>query len=162
MREPLILKNPRPADIVEALVSNEEVLIEGKQLKIVTPKDVLRSVAKPGETAYVQITGLDEDDTELAEKTHQEARLVLKRMSRVSELQPLKIVFEKHSHGGRTKYSVNAQLPTQLGTFVSTKSYGWNGVTAMQKSLKNLEVEIMRKFEKIRTQRRKGRTRGKR
>jgi len=122
---------------------------------------VLRMLVKPRKFAYVQITGLDKNDAEHAEKTQKEAEIMLKKISRATEIQPLKIMVERHKkEGGKTKYSVSAQLPTQLGTFISTKAYGWNYVTVMQQSLKNLEREFFKKFEKQRTQKKRGRMKG--
>ena len=162
MREPVVLKaNAKNEQILEKLRQHEEVLIENGSLKIITPKDVLRMLVKPRKFAYVQITGLDKNDAEHAEKTQKEAEIMLKKISRATEIQPLKIMVERHKkEGGKTKYSVSAQLPTQLGTFISTKAYGWNYVTVMQQSLKNLEREFFRKFEKQRTQKKRGRMKG--
>ncbi len=163
MKEPVLLKAAATKEqILDKLRQNEEVLIENGSLKIVTPKDILRMLVKPRKFAYVQITGLDKNDAEHAEKTQKEAGIMLKKISRATEIQPLKIMVEKHKKGGsaKTKYSVSAQLPTQLGTFISTKAYGWNYVTVMQQSLKNLEREFFKKFEKQRTQKKKGRGKG--
>ncbi len=163
MREPVLLKAGAKKDqILEKLRQDEEVLIENGSLKIITPKDVLRTLVKPRKMVYVQITGLDKNDADYADKTHKEAELTLKKISRATEVQPLKIMVEKHKKEGsnKTKYSVSAQLPTQLGTFISTKAYGWKYVTVMQQSLKNIEREFFKKFEKQITQKKKGRMKG--
>lgn len=157
MREPAVLKSTaKQEQILEVLRQHEEVLIENGALKIVTPKDVLRLLVKPRKLTYVQITGLDKEDAALAEKTHKEAEMTLKKIFRVSEVQPMKITVEKHGKkGGKIKYSVSVQLPTQFGTFISTKAYGWNYFTVVQQSLKNLEREFFKKYEKLRTQKKK-------
>lgn len=153
MRPASVLKaGSSAADILEKLMEDEEVLIQNGSLKIITPKDVLRTIHTPRKSAYVQITGLDDDDSELAEKMHKESEMVLKRIYRVSEVQPMKIMIERHAKGGKTKYSISVQLPTQLGTFVSTKSYGWNALAVAQHALKSIEREFFKKHGRMKAQ----------
>lgn len=157
MREPVILSPDASLNaVLEKLRTGEEVLVQNSSLHIVTPKDVLRLVVKPKKLAYLQITGLD-DDALAAAKIHQAASATLRRISSVTEAQPMKIVVEttRHSEKGKTQYFVHVQLPTQIGTFVSTKSKGWNLATVAQQSMNNLEREFWKKYEQT-TQR--GRT----
>lgn len=157
MKSPSIIKpGAKIGEIIRKIIENGEVIVEESPLKIITPKDILRNIINPKKMAYVQITGI-EDDIELAEKIHGESEITLKKISKVSEVQPMKIHVKKHQKDGtKIKYSAKIQLPTQLGTFVSTKSHGWNALAVVQHALKSLEREFFGKYGKAQAMRKRG------
>ncbi|MBI2971214.1 MAG: CBS domain-containing protein [Candidatus Aenigmarchaeota archaeon] len=151
MREPCLVKpDTQIKEILSLLREHDEVVVQNGMLGIVTPKDILRMLVKPKKLAYLQITGLKDESPLDVYKIHQAASETIRRISHVTEIQPMKITVERIQHGGKTQYSVHVQLPTQLGTFISTKAKGWELVTATQESMNNLEREFCKKHDKVR------------
>ncbi|MBI4895585.1 MAG: CBS domain-containing protein [Candidatus Aenigmarchaeota archaeon] len=165
MKEVSFLRKPTKADkVIDVLTSDEQVFIVNGQVDIITPKDVLRLLLKPKKTTYFQISGLEDEDSMTVAKLHSIIEKTIKPISKVTEIQPLHMFIEHHQKlGGKTKYSIRAQLPTQIGTFVVTKVWGYNILTAMQEAMNNLDKEFWKKHEKLRSKDRdsKRATRGK-
>ncbi len=151
MREPKVVDaGTKITEILSALKESEEVLVQNGFLGIITPKDLLRLIVKPKKLAYLQITGLEDEPSLDVYKIHQAASETIRRISHVTQIQPMKITIERTQHGGKIQYSVHVQLPTQLGTFVSTHAKGWELVTVAQTAMNNLEREFWKKHDKVR------------
>ena len=163
MREPVVLKgDSKVNDVIKLLQDKEEVLIENSVLGIITPKDILRLTIKPKRLSYVQITGAEDESPLAIEKIHQAASELIQSLSKNIELQSMKIHIKKHRKlGPKTRYSVHIELPTSIGVFVSTKTYGLGKSysdlpTLAQKAMHDLERGIRKKIQKMgRTDRRK-------
>lgn len=166
MKEPSFLRRPTRADkVIDILTSDEQVFIVNGEVNIITPKDVLRLLIKPKKTAYFQISGLEDEDSMTVAKIHKIIENTIKPISKVNEIQSLHMFIEHHRKQGdsKTKYSIKAQLPTQLGMIIVSKVWGYNLITAVQEAMNNLDREFWKKHEKIRSKDRdsKRATRGK-
>jgi len=144
--------------VVELLKKNDEVLVENGVYGIITPKDVLRKLAKPKKSILFQIVGLDEDeDNEMVAKIQTIVSTFIKSISKNIEVQPMKVHIKKIKKlGVKTNYSVNLELPTSAGLFVCNKSHGKKDksyddlITVLQHSVDDLERQIRRKLEEFR------------
>jgi CBS domain-containing protein len=155
MTEPIIMKEGYNINaVIKLLQDHEEVLVENGILGIITPKNILRLTVKPKRFSYVQITGAEDEDSMTIEKIQQSASELIQRLSKSTELQPMKIHIKKHKTlGPKTKYSMHIELPTAAGVFVSTKTHGLGRsysdlATIAQKAMHNLEREIRTKLQK--------------
>lgn len=149
MRAPKIVQpDISVSEVLSLLHKHEEVVVENGSLGVITPKDVLRLLARPKKLGYLQITGLKDESSLDVYKVHQVASVALRRISAVTEVQPLKIILERtHKQGRKEWYEVRAQLPTQLGTFVSTNAQGWDFASVAQDAMDNLEREFWKKYD---------------
>ncbi|MEM7813511.1 MAG: CBS domain-containing protein [Candidatus Aenigmatarchaeota archaeon] len=147
-------------EAITLLQSNEEVLVklDGDSVGIITPKDVLRAFVSGRSVALVQIVGLDREDPLLdVARIQQKATQIVRHLSKSAELQPMKIYIKRHKKQGlKTKYSVKAELPTSLGTFIANREHGKDDksfgqlTTIVQRALDDLEREIRKAQEKFR------------
>jgi len=151
MKDATFLKSPVKAKkVIDSLKRSEEVFIINGGVKIITPKDVLKLVGRPKKTAYFQISGLEDEDALTVAKIHKIIENTIKPISRTNEIQSLHMYIEHHNkHGGKTKYSIKAQLPTQIGMIIVSKVWGYNIITALQEAMNNLEREFWKRYEKL-------------
>lgn len=150
MRKPIVIKRDvKIENVISLLKDNEEVLIENGILGIITPKDILRLLIKPKRKTYVQITGLEDESSVEIAKIHKTIEETLKRIALVSEIQPMSVYVEHHRKLGKTKFSIRAKLPTQIGTFVVSRVWGWNLFTVIQEAMNNLERKFWKTYDKI-------------
>ncbi len=149
MRKPVLVRgDDKLSKVVSLLEKNEEVFVENGTLGIITPKDIMRTLLKPKETTYFQISGLGDEDSMTVAKMHKIIGDSLKKIAKAVQIQPLHIFVEYHKKQGiKTKYSIKLQLPTQLGTFIVTKVWGYNLITATQEAIDNLERQFWKKYE---------------
>ncbi|MBI5061823.1 MAG: CBS domain-containing protein [Candidatus Aenigmarchaeota archaeon] len=151
MRQPVVMqKTDGMAKALSLLKSNEEVLVENGSLGIITPKDVLKLLHAEKKQAYYQIAGLDDiDDFDVA-KIQQACDETIKKLAKMAQLQSMNAKIKTIKQGGgKAQYEIHAQLPTNIGTFVVSRVTNRNVVTAVQEAMKNLEREIIKKYEKI-------------
>ena len=150
MKEPTSLRQPVTAKkVTDLLKKNEQVFILNGNIKIITPKDVLKLIHTPKKMAYFQITGLEDEDAMTVAKIHKIIENAIRPIGKVNEIQSLKLYIEHHTKGGKTKYSIKVQLPTQLGVIVVSKVWNYNLITAMQEAMSNLDREFWKKHEKL-------------
>jgi len=138
-------------DVIEGLKHNEGVIIGNGDVCIVTPKDILELfVTKPKKGIYVQITGLHNEDTELAALLDKETDTFVKKMGKfMNNIEYLFIHVERmHKAGKNIKYSVRTRFSTPIGLFVS-HAWGWNALNIAQEAINKLEDEVTKKHEKL-------------
>ena len=162
MRKPVIINNDVNAkNIINLLLENEEVLVKNGIVGIVTPKDILKLVAKPSKTEDVQIIGIEDENPVAIDKIRKSASLLISSLSKSVRLQPMKIHIKKHKKvGPKKKYSIHLELPTSAGVFISTKTHDSGKdysdlPTLAQKAIDKLEKEVRKKIQKQRTGKRK-------
>ncbi|MBI4163183.1 MAG: CBS domain-containing protein, partial [Candidatus Aenigmarchaeota archaeon] len=155
MSNPYMAEANTPIDkLKDTLSKSEEVFIQNGSIRIITPKDLLELIIekKPKRGAYVQITNLGEEPISVTAKVDKITDTFIKKIS--SMLQNVEFLFihiERHQkQGKKIKYSVRSRFSTNLGLFVS-HSWGWDLVSTMQDALNNLEREITKKHDILRT-----------
>ena len=151
MRDAASVRKPvRARKVLDMLKKNEEVFIINGDVKIVTPKDVLKLLIKPKKTEYIQISGLEDEDAMTVATLHKIIENTIKPISKVNEIQSLHMFIEHHKkQGNKIKYSIKAQLPTQRGTIIVSKVWGYNLITAMQEAMNNMERDFWKRHEKL-------------
>ncbi len=128
------------------------ILSDGKIIGAVTFTSVLRNLQQTQKKGvYVQIVGLDKEESGFRNKVDQDIEKTVKKLGRIKErLRRLTVYVKKHDTGGkRTKYSVRTRLETAKDVVVS-KDWSWNFVEALESSLEKLEREVINKWEKAR------------
>ncbi|MFH0837547.1 MAG: CBS domain-containing protein [Candidatus Aenigmatarchaeota archaeon] len=147
----IVKKTAKAREIISLLKKHEEVFVVNGDIRIITPKDVLKLLPRPKKGFYFQIAGLEDEDAMTVAKLHKIIEDTIKPIAKANEIQPLHMYIEHHGKGGKIKYSIRAQLPTQIGTFVVSKVWGYNIITAMQEAMNNLDREFWKSYDKIRS-----------
>lgn len=152
-------RDARVGDVINLLKNQEGVVIEGEDVCIITPKDVLEMfVSVPKKGVYVQVTGLHKEGKEFVALLDKETDSFVQKMGKiVDNLEYLFIHIERMTKGGKKiKYSIRTRFKTPFGLFVS-HAWGWNPINVAQEAMDKLEREVMKKYEKLRE---RGRPRG--
>ena len=96
----------------------------------------------------MNISNLDEDAI-TNEKVKTKFADLLNKVSKIDD-SVLDVNIEKHhTSGGKIKFSIKAKLKTSKGLFLAHK-WGWNIHEAVEESVKALEREMKKKYEKER------------
>ena len=120
---------------------------------IISQRDVIEAVMRESkqEGVFVQITGLDIEDSEPYMTIYDMVEDFLGKINRFKEFKPQLLVFhveEHHISGKEIKYSVRARLTTDKKLFYA-KSYDWNLYSAFHDVLEILERNVKKEREKL-------------
>ncbi len=120
---------------------------------IISQRDVIEAVMRESkqEGVFVQITGLDIEDSEPYMTIYDMVEDFLGKINRFREFKPQLLVFhveEHHISGKEIKYSVRARLTTDRKLFYA-KSYDWNLYRAFREVLDILERNVKKEREKL-------------
>ncbi len=118
---------------------------------VVTTRDLLEFYlsAKQKKGAYVQITGLGNEDPLTAATAD---RMLRDSVQKISSFLPVQFLFmhvKKYEKGGRTKYSIRCRLMTDKGVFIS-RAMGWDLRDAEGQALGELEKIAIKDKERFR------------
>ncbi len=133
----------------ESNISSVIVVDEGRPIGIVTQVDLLEQVAslRSREEAFVQISGLNEDDWWTYEVLYTAIGRGLRRVSSIVRPTILNVHIVTHrSHGDRNKYSIGARLSTENGLYIA-RDFDWDPFMAMQKVMNQIERRIKKEKE---------------
>ncbi len=120
---------------------------------IISQRDVIEAVMREAkqEGVFVQITGLDIEDSEPYLIIYDMVEDFLSKINRFKEFRPQLLVFhveEHHISGKEIKYSVRARLTTDRKLFYA-KSYDWNIYRAFREVLDILERNVKKERDKL-------------
>ena len=120
---------------------------------VISQRDVMESVIRKGKTegVFVQITGLDIEDTEPYMAIYSMVESFLNRINRFKEFKPQMLTFhveEHHVSSDEIKYSVRARFATDRKRFFA-KSYDWNLYRAVRDVIDILERNVKKEREKL-------------
>lgn len=137
------------------------IIVENKKPQgVLAPKDIIEFIAslKQEEGVYLQITGMPDVDSFVKDKMHDTIDKTVQKIGRIYEgLEYLVVHIKEHNKGGKqTKYTIRTRFKTPVGMFVS-KDWDWDLLTALDKSLDNLERQVIEDHEK-KKDRRKGKS----
>ncbi len=145
-------------DAVEKMIefhSSICVVVDKKMLPlgVISQRDVIEAVMRKGKTegVFVQITGLDIEDTEPYFAIYDMVEDFLKKINRFKEFKPQLLTFhveEHHLSGKEVKYSVRARLTTDRKLFFA-KDYDWNIYRAFKNVLETLERNVKKERDKL-------------
>ncbi len=141
-----VKKSSKIKRVIELLQNNEQVILEDGEIGVITPKDVMELfLSKPSKQAYVQVTGMQEEDAAFRdEMDFITTKFVQKMAKSFRDIQGLFVHVEKHGkHGAKPKYSIRTRFITEHGIFVSS-STGWGPLETVQDAFRKLEKEIRR------------------
>ena len=116
----------------------------GKLAGMITPKDVLKLVAKPVEGVHIMLSGMQEEDGFLMSVVNEEIERTVKKLGKMIPLTHLIMRLRKYSEdGGRIKYSIHARLITVEGAFFA-QDYAWDLTEAIKGVLSVFEKEVIK------------------
>ncbi|MFZ3077851.1 MAG: CBS domain-containing protein [Candidatus Aenigmatarchaeota archaeon] len=154
--EPLTAeKKTRLSDIADMMIKYKNtgaVIVENDApIGVVTTRDMLEFYLSKREKkgAYVQITGLGNEDEMVAAAADSMIRDSLQKISSLLPVQFLFLHVKKYDKGGKTKYSVRCRLMTDKGIFIS-RAIGWDLRDAAGQALDEVEKIIIRDKERKR------------
>ncbi len=132
-------------DVIELMQENEisSILIceKRKPLGIITPLDLIELIVRmiKRESLYVQITGLDEEDTDYYDDMYD---LIEKYMKKINKIQRTRLfslhVTQYHDKSLLKEYELRARLSTDKHLFYA-QGKGWNLMLALDEVLDVLD-----------------------
>ncbi|MCJ2520102.1 MAG: CBS domain-containing protein [Candidatus Thermoplasmatota archaeon] len=151
------------ARLMERSNISSVVVVEGREpVGIVTQVDLLEGVAalRTREEAFVQISGLDEDDWWTYEMLYSVIGRGLRRIANIVRPTILNVhVLTHRTRGDRTKYSMGARLSTENGLYVA-RDFDWDPSLAMHKVMDQFERRIKKEKDQMVDSRKHRRSRG--
>ncbi|MGB9636383.1 MAG: CBS domain-containing protein [Thermoplasmata archaeon] len=142
----------------ENRISSVLVAQESKPVGILTAADVVEFVASslPRPSAYIQITGIDEEDHDTIEAIDHTLSKGLKRIGRFLTPRILNIHVASIRRTGEVKhYSVAARLATNGGLLFYSRNSGWDLLECMDTTMRELEKRAKKEKEKLITERKR-------
>ena len=151
----MINKKEKVSKVAALLKSSEHVVAyDMGTVYMVTPKDVLETLQRQNEEGVpVQVTHLNEDPITEAKVN----KILTECSQRIMKLDPaagtMNIYVETHNGtGDKKKYSMRARISTPKGLFVAHK-WGWGDLASVVQDLTDtLEKELLKKYNRDRTQ----------
>jgi len=160
MRNAIIVPGSKAiTDVIDLLRTNEEVIISGEGIKIVTHRDILELFPQAKQNGvHVQITGMQDESIDFKAKMDTTVTDFVKKISRmVNRMEYLVVHIEKmHKQSPKEKYSIRARFKSPEGFFVA-HAWGWKPIDVIQEVFGNLEREVLNKHGKIRSDVKKSR-----
>jgi CBS domain-containing protein len=135
--------------MLEKNVSTLPVLEKDKLVGIVTAYDLIQLLASYGrrDIVYTQITGLEEEDRFSLDIMEKEIQSGLAKTARVTKPMLFTMhVTKYHPNGNTAKYSLNARLFTEHGTFMGSSS-DWSLMKATTELMNVLDERVTKKKE---------------
>ncbi len=140
--------------IVKMMLENKKdtVVVEedGKLLGIITPREILKLVGRDVSGVYVQLSGIQDEDSFIKNVIDSEIKSEVKKLGKITPIDYLTLNVTRHKKSGeRIKYSVKAKLVAHTGLFFS-KDFSWDLTKSISEALKKLEKEVIKKVGKER------------
>jgi CBS domain containing-hemolysin-like protein len=153
--EPIsISKDGKVRDVITMMRENEisSILIidKKKPIGIITPLDLIELIVRiiKRESLYVQITGLDEEDTEYYDDMYY---LIEKYMKKINKIQRTRLfslhVTQYHDKSLVKEYELRARLSTDKHLFYA-QAEGWNLMLALDEILDTLDGLVTKEKDK--------------
>jgi CBS domain-containing protein/ribosome-associated translation inhibitor RaiA len=141
------------AEAIPYLQANEELIVKNGDIGIITPKDVLTVITRKEQKGIpVQLIGLGNEGIEFRAKMDLLLQKTTDKFSKMFDGIEYIIVHTENmqKQGPKKKYSVRVRIKTPFGHFVS-HAWGWKPVDVLQDAFDNIERELMKKYEKLRS-----------
>jgi predicted transcriptional regulator/ribosome-associated translation inhibitor RaiA len=120
---------------------------EGRMVGVITPRDILKTLIRDTQTVSISITGAQQEDPFIRKVMDSDINSLLKKLSRMADIDNFTLHVDRYRQEGRTKYSLKAKLVTRKGVFFSA-DHEWDITKALKGTLEKLEREFMKKREK--------------
>lgn len=144
--------------VVHAMLdkNNDTVVVEedGKLAGMITPREILKLVGAEIAGVYVNIAGIQNEDSFLQDVVDSEIRSAIRKLGKVVHIHYMTINVKKRGTTGksssykiktkRTNYIVRGKLVSNKGAFFAEDS-SWDLTKATQGTLKKLEKEVLKK-----------------
>jgi CBS domain-containing protein/ribosome-associated translation inhibitor RaiA len=140
-----VVKLMEKHDISSIIVTDEQ-----KPIGIVTPPDLIELLLREGERegVYVQITGLEEEDTSVYEDLHHLIQKSMKKIGKVDKPQVLAMHFvQYHDKSDVKEYEIRARLSTQKQMYYATHEE-WDLFKGVDETLESLEKMVMKEKDR--------------
>ncbi|HXZ24278.1 MAG TPA: CBS domain-containing protein [Methanomassiliicoccales archaeon] len=141
--------NDAAALMLEKNVSTLPVVEKSNLVGIVTAYDLIQLIASYGrrDIVYTQITGLEEEDRFSLDIMEKEIQSGLAKTAKVTKPMLFTMhVTKYHPNGNTAKYSLNARLFTEHGTFNGSSS-DWSLIKATTELMNVLDERVTKKKE---------------
>ncbi len=132
-------------DISSTIITEDHIPIG-----IVTPPDLIEVLLRAGkrEGVYVQITGLEEEDTTVYEDIYNLVQKSMKKIGKVDKPQILAIHFvQYHGRSDVKEYEIRARLSTQKQMFYARHDE-WDLLKGLDETLESLEKMVMKEKDR--------------
>lgn len=132
-------------DISSTIITEDHIPIG-----IVTPPDLMEVLLRAGkrEGVYVQITGLEEEDTTVYEDIYNLIQKSMKKIGKVEKPQILAIHFvQYHGRSDVKEYEIRARLSTQKQMFYARHDE-WDLLKGLDETLESLEKMVMKEKDR--------------
>jgi CBS domain-containing protein/ribosome-associated translation inhibitor RaiA len=131
-------------------ISSVLITEKNKPMGIITPLDLIELIVRmiKRESLYVQITGLDEEDTEFYDDMYDLIEKYMKKINKIQRTQLFSLhVVQYHDRSLVKEYELRARLSTNKQMFYA-QGQGWNLMIALDELLDNLEHMITKEKDR--------------
>ena len=131
-------------------ISSILITEKNKPMGIITPLDLIELIVRmvKRESLYVQITGLDEEDTEYYDDMYDLIEKYMKKVNKIQRTQLFSLhVVQYHDRSLVKEYELRARLSTNKQMFYA-HGQGWNLMIALDELLDNLEHMITKEKDR--------------
>jgi CBS domain-containing protein/ribosome-associated translation inhibitor RaiA len=138
-------------------ISSILITEKNKPMGIITPLDLIELIVRmvKRESLYVQITGLDEEDTEYYDDMYDLIEKYMKKVNKIQRTQLFSLhVVQYHDRSLVKEYELRARLSTNKQMFYA-QGQGWNLMIALDEVLDNLETMITKEKDRKLAERKK-------
>lgn len=149
---------PKVAELmIRERISGFPVLSEEAVVGVVTSYDIIKSMVRVKEELTIEAKLSDLDDASQREALNRVVSAYMAKISRIAKILDTKLVIKKlpRSSGGESAYIVSVRLRTNSDQF-SVEEIDKDLLTAARRALDTIFRKVIRRYEKIRTIRRKG------
>jgi CBS domain-containing protein len=131
-------------------VSSILICDDNKPIGIITPLDLIELLvrAQERESLYVQITGLDEEDTDYYDDMYELIRKYMKKINKIEKTRLFSIhVVQYHDRSLVKEYELRARLSTHKHMFYA-QSEGWDLMGSLDEVLATLEKIVTKEKDR--------------
>ena len=141
--------------------NNDTVVVEedGKLVGMITPREILKLVGAEIAGVYVNLSGIQDEDSFLQNLVNSEIRSSIRKLAKILHIHYMSFNVKRRanpSEGAKTKgrvsYNVKGKLVSNKGAFFADDT-SWDLTKSTQSVLKKLEREAMKKVSKERDRR---------
>ena len=150
--------------LVQAMIGkkNDTVVVEedGKLAGMVTPREILKLVGSDIAGVYVNISGIQDEDSFLQNLVNSGIRSSIKKLAKIIHLHYISLNVKRRVNPtegtkGKVSYNVKGKVVSNKGAFFADDT-SWDLTKSTQSVLKKLEREVMKKMSKDRDYDKKG------
>ncbi len=138
--------------------NNDTVVVEedGKLVGMITPREILKLVGYDIAGVYVNLSGIQDEDSFLQNLVNSEIRGSIRKLAKIIHIHFMSFNVKRRANPtegaktkGRVSYNVKGKLVSNKGAFFADDT-SWDLTKSTQSVLKKLEREAMKKVEKLR------------